>query len=191
LRLLFEVREEVWRWPGFMPGRNLHLIQTDPKTNSNGSNSFAGDFTSGGDQFGEQATITDIVRGADLVVATGAQYMSDACRDDALRVLDRFEAAIRLGIPTAMVGQGIGPLDDPDLRARARDVFPGVDLILVRENLVAPKLLASLHVDPSRVIMTGDDAIEMAYEARTEKWGSAIGVGMRIAHYTEVGQNNI
>jgi colanic acid/amylovoran biosynthesis protein len=36
--------------------------------------------------------------------------------------------------------------------------------------------------------MTGDDAVEMAYQARTEKFGDQIGVNLRFARYTEVGQ---
>ena len=52
-------------------------------------------------------------------------------------------------------------------------------------------MMDSLGVASDRVIMTGDDAIEMAYEARPSGWGNAIGVSLRIAGYTEVGQSYI
>ena len=41
------------------------------------------------------------------------------------------------------------------------------------------------------VIMTGDDAIEMAYVARPAKLGWQIGVNVRLARYTEVQQSYI
>ncbi len=126
----------------------------------------------------------------DLYVATGAQYMADACRDDALQVLDRLEAASRLGVTTAMVGQGLGPIRDAELKARAAAVLPLVDLIFVRERLTAPALLEAFGVDPARVVMTGDDAVEMAYRARAARvgtLGTAIGFSMRRAPYADVG----
>ena len=39
--------------------------------------------------------------------------------------------------------------------------------------------------------MTSDDAIEMAYEARTTDWGTGIGINLRLSHYTEVGNHYI
>jgi len=151
------------------------------------------------DRTGDQETSEQIppnripasVRGYDLFVAAGAQYMADACRDDALRILDELQAAIDVGTPTAMVGQGFGPLEDPDLRTRAQSVLPQVDLIFVRERLVAPALLQSLGVDPGCVFLTGDDAIEVAYNRRRASHGTAIGVGIRLADYADVSSSHI
>lgn len=93
---------------------------------------------------------TEILHGVDLYVTTGAQYITDIVRDLAFSVLDRLEAAIQLGIPTAMVGQGIGPLEDRELRARVGAVLPSVNLIFIREQRDAPHILDSLDVDPSK-----------------------------------------
>jgi polysaccharide pyruvyl transferase WcaK-like protein len=60
-----------------------------------------------------------------------------------------------------------------------------VDLILLREYLEAPNILADFGVDPSRVIVTGDDAIEMAYQNYSHQRRAHIGVGFRVAHTTE------
>jgi colanic acid/amylovoran biosynthesis protein len=128
----------------------------------------------------------DLVNGFDLVVGTGSQYLSDACCDNALRVLDRLEAAHRLGIPTALVGQGLGPFDDPELRARVQAVLPLVDLICVRDDASAALLRATPGMDPARICFTGDDAIEMTWRARKPVRGNLIGVNMRVAHYTQV-----
>jgi colanic acid/amylovoran biosynthesis protein len=140
---------------------------------------------------GVRNTAAETVEGADLFVATGAQYMSDACKDDALRVLDRLEAASRLGIPTAMVGQGLGPFEDLELRQRVQAVLPSVNLIFIRDRQTAPRLLDSLGADPSHVIFTGDDAIELAFSARREGFGTAIGVSLRVAQYTRIDSRHI
>ena len=136
----------------------------------------------------ERKSHLELLEGVDLFVATGAQYMSDACRDDALKVLDRFEYAHRLGIPTAMVGQGLGPFEDADLLARVKQVLPLIDLIFIRDRVTAPPLLESLGVDATHVVFTGDDALEMVWRERTSSRGNAIGVSLRFAHYTEVGE---
>lgn len=188
LCLMLELREEVWhRWPTL--GRDFKaLLRLKGKHSKLTMEVVTSQQPS---EERDSRSAFNQVNGRDLLVATGAQYMSDACRDDALRVLDRFEAANRLGIPTAMVGQGFGPFDDPKLRARVRDVLPLVDFIFIRDRLSAMPLLKSLGVDPNRVIFTGDDAIELAYEARTEKRGTAIGVSLRLAHYTQIGIKHI
>jgi polysaccharide pyruvyl transferase WcaK-like protein len=105
--------------------------------------------------------------------------------------MDRLETAIQLGKLTVMVGQGVGPVEDSELRARLRSVLPSVSLILVREQKVGRPLLESLGVSSDRIIMTSDDAIEMAYAARTTGWGAGIGVNLRLSHYTEVGNRYI
>lgn len=188
LRLMLEAHEEGWhRWPTL--GRDFKaLLRLKGKHNKPTMEVASSQHPS---EESSSHSAFDQVNGYDLLVATGAQYMSDACRDDALRVLDRFEAANRLGIPTAMVGQGVGPFDDPKLRARVREVLPLVDFIFIRDRLSAPPLLKSLGVDLNRVIFTGDDAIELAYEARAEKLGTAIGVSLRIAAYTQIGIKHI
>lgn len=188
LRLILEAREEVWHRRPTLGGDLNSLLRSKgndnkPAMGATSPNQLPAE--------GDGLSAFDQVNGRNLLIATGAQYMSDACRDDALRVLDRLEAAHKLGIPTAMVGQGLGPFDDPELRARVCTVLPHVDLIFVRDRLSAPSLLDSLGVDPAQVIFTGDDAIELAYEARAQTRGTAIGISLRIAHYTQVGTKHI
>ena len=54
-----------------------------------------------------------------LVVALGGGYLTDADRTQTVRVLNLVEHASDAGVPVALVGQGLGPLDDPGLQARA------------------------------------------------------------------------
>ncbi|WP_239003888.1 polysaccharide pyruvyl transferase family protein [Nocardia panacis] len=119
-------------------------------------------------------------RGVDLVLAAGGGYLCDAERDQAHRTLDLLEYAAAQGIPTAMVGQGIGPIEDAELAARARKVLPAVDLIAVRESERGPRLLTDLGVPPARIMVTGEDAIEYAYRLRDARIGDDIGLCVRL-----------
>jgi polysaccharide pyruvyl transferase WcaK-like protein len=131
------------------------------------------------------------VRDADLVVVNGAGILTDAFRDNAMGILATLDLAIHRKIPTAMFGQGLGPIDGAELRQRAADVLPCVDLIGVRESRSSVPLLRSLGVSPSRIVVTGDDAIEMAYAdgVRQGREARAIGVNVRIAPYSNVGRD--
>lgn len=117
--------------------------------------------------------------------------MCDSDKERLLQVFDRIEAAIAHGIPAVMVGQGVGPMVDPELLLRAREVLPRLDYILIREECNARPLLESLDVPPSKVFMTGDDAIELGYQARQDQLGKGIGLSLRIAHYTGLNQEHI
>ncbi len=130
--------------------------------------------------------LLEAVRQADMVVTTGGGYLSDYDKPHLMRTLDLLEYAAQLGKPTAMLGQGVGSIEDTDLLDRLRQVLPLVDLILVRERQVTPRLLRSLGVAVERIAMTGDDGVELAFAERRAKPGSGIGVSIRIARYTEV-----
>ena len=69
----------------------------------------------------------------------------------------------------------------PHLRAKAAAVLPAVDTIALREALASRPLLVSLGVRLDRVVTTGDDAIELAYEERPAALGRAVGINLRLA----------
>jgi polysaccharide pyruvyl transferase WcaK-like protein len=123
---------------------------------------------------------------ADLVVVSGMGGITDTFQDYAFGVLDTLELAIRSGIPTAMLGQGIGPLRNPKLKARAKAILPHVNFISLRESRTGAPLLASLGVSSDRVLTTGDDAIELAYRSHSDQVGRGLGVNLRAASYSEV-----
>ena len=126
------------------------------------------------------------VESASLLLSLGGGYLTDADAPQTLRVLGLIEHAHRRGVPVAMVGQGLGPLDDPELRSRAADVLPSVAYIGLRERRRGPALLDALGVGSETVQVTGDDAIELAYGQRREKIGSDIGICLRVANYAPV-----
>jgi polysaccharide pyruvyl transferase WcaK-like protein len=130
--------------------------------------------------------------GADAVVVSGRGGTADAFRDDGLRLLEVLRLAGDLGATTAMVGQGLGPAEDPALIERAREVLPRLDLIAVRDRLTSVPLLERAGVGADRVIVTGDDALAAAYAARPEAGRTGgLGVGLRVADYSELGEDAI
>lgn len=126
------------------------------------------------------------VRDASLLVALGGGYITDSDSAQTHRVLSLVEYACDHGVPVAMVGQGLGPLDDPVLQRRAAEVLPRVDLISLREKRCGPDILDTAGVAPSRVSVTGDDAIELAYSVRSDRIGTDIGVCLRVTAYAPV-----
>lgn len=126
------------------------------------------------------------IRGTDLLLVSGAGHLNDVFRDHALAVLETLRLAREAGAVTALTGQGLGPMTDGRLRARAAEVLPHVDVIGLREGVYGPPLLASLGVDPERVVVTGDDAIAVAYRSRPAEPGRHLGVNLRIAPYAGI-----
>lgn len=126
------------------------------------------------------------VEDADLVLGLGGGYLTDVDRNQAHRTLDLLERATQLGVPTALLGQGMGPLDDAVLRERAAAVLPSVCLVAVREPVTGPRLLAELGVPADRVVVTGDDAVELALRAAPARPGDGLGICLRTAEYSPV-----
>jgi colanic acid/amylovoran biosynthesis protein len=125
----------------------------------------------------------DALDHADLLIVTGAGTLADSFASHALTVIDLADRLMRRGVPTAMLGQGIGPLSDGTLRRRAREVLPRVDLIGLREARVGPALLEDLGVCRDRYVVTGDDALELAYRLPSRPKEALLGVNLRRAYY--------
>ncbi|MFE9324759.1 polysaccharide pyruvyl transferase family protein [Nocardia sp. NPDC052278] len=126
------------------------------------------------------------VEQASLVLAIGGGYLTDVDRYQAHRTLNLLEYASARGIPTALIGQGMGPMRDPYLVHRAEEVLPKVDFVALREGRRGPELLDKFGVESDRVLVTGDDAVEFAYRSRDARIGTEIGVCLRVADYAQV-----
>jgi hypothetical protein len=105
--------------------------------------------------------------------------------------LQLLEMANGRGVPTAIFGHGLGPLTDPEIFARAREVLPRVGLVALREGRTGPSLARALGVGPERVVVTGDDAVEVAYESRPAQLGAGIGVNVRVSRSAGVGPGTL
>lgn len=123
---------------------------------------------------------------ADLVIANGMGGITDTFPEYASELLDTLQLAIRRGVVTAMVGQGMGPLRDPALWAQAQRVLPQVDFLSLREERAGRPLLRALGVADERILTTGDDAIELAYAQRQPELGAGLGVNLRLSNYAGV-----
>jgi polysaccharide pyruvyl transferase WcaK-like protein len=124
---------------------------------------------------------------ADAVIVTGMGGVTDAFPKYAEDLLDRLEVAIRSRKPVIMFGQGMGPLKNPGLRAKAMSVLPRTAFISLREGRSSVPLLHSLGVDPGRLMVTGDDAIELAAASTASRLGNCFGINLRAANYANIG----
>lgn len=131
-------------------------------------------------------TFIEAMQQADLLVVCGAGGFTDSSRAWTISTLNTMEEAIRRKVPVAMFGQGMGPLSDADVQSRARKVLPDLDLVSLREGRIAPTVAQSLGVSPSRIMVTGDEATELAYAAKSRAAGDAVGVNIRVASYAKV-----
>ena len=136
-------------------------------------------------------TFMTALRAADAVVVCGAGGVTDHARKWALPVLALLEHAHRHGVPTAMFGHGLGPLTDRDLTRVAARVLPTLDLFALREGRAGPSIARALGVDPSRLMVTGDDAIDLAHAERPEALGDCVGVNLRVARSADVDERYI
>jgi polysaccharide pyruvyl transferase WcaK-like protein len=134
----------------------------------------------------EVRSFLDVASGADLVALSGAGGMTDHTKIWSMGYLNLFEMASQQGTPAAMLGHGFGRITDRELLAAARRILPQLDLVCLREKRNGQPLLASLGVNPSKCRVTGDDAIEPAYQARAAVPGQAIGINVRIAPHAGI-----
>lgn len=132
-----------------------------------------------------------VLRSADAVVVCGAGGITDHARKWALPVLALLEHAFQHGVPTAMFGHGLGPLTDPDLTRVAARVLPTLALFALREGRAGPEIARALGVSPSRLLVTGDDAIDLAHAVRARALGDCVGVNLRVARSAEVDERYI
>ena len=130
-------------------------------------------------------TVVQAVRAADLVVASGGGYITDVWSRHAIGVLRVLHLAQRLGKPTAMFGQGLGPITQRALRAKARVVFPRLAVLGLRERELSEGLALELGAKPAAVTVTGDDALAVIPDKGLAD-GQALGVNLRVAGYSRV-----
>jgi polysaccharide pyruvyl transferase WcaK-like protein len=123
---------------------------------------------------------------ADLFVVCGAGGFTDDTRQWNISTLDMIEEAIQRNISVVMFGQGLGPLNDPDVIGRARKILPKVSSLTLRGARGGSAVAQSLGLNSSQISTTGDEAVEIAYEAREREPGQAVGINLRVASYSNV-----
>lgn len=138
-----------------------------------------------GGQAGQPRTVIQAVRAADLVVASGGGYIADNWSRHAIGVLRVLQLAQHLGKPTAMFGQGLGPITRRALRTRAKAIFPHLKVLSLREGQLGEGLALELGAKPAALTITGDDALAVIPDKGLAD-GHALGVNLRVADYAGV-----
>lgn len=134
---------------------------------------------------------------ADVVLATGGGYFTDAFAQHLEGILHSMRWAQVKGKPTAFLGQGLGPLFRPRLKKQAAAVLRDSQLVSLRENASAAEFAHSCDLSSTRWKLTGDDAFYLLRKFRMEcaqpaiPWEerSGIGLNIRVAPYSEVGRS--
>jgi polysaccharide pyruvyl transferase WcaK-like protein len=134
---------------------------------------------------GKPRTAVQAVHAADVVVASGGAYLTDTWWWHAAGVLSLLSLAQRLGKPTAMFGQGIGPMRLRALRAQSRAVLPGLVVLGLREDRLGRDLALTFGAMPGVVMVTGDDALESIGDTKVSE-GDGLGLSLRVADYAGV-----
>jgi colanic acid/amylovoran biosynthesis protein len=127
----------------------------------------------------------EAVCGADAVVCSGGGFFNDWHADHADKVLHTLALAQARHIPTAMFGAGLGPLGQGPVRDLARPVLGRLVMLSLREGQAGPRELAAWGVPLRRILVTGDDAVELAYGRRNDRPGSALGFNVRLAAHAQ------
>lgn len=133
----------------------------------------------------------DLIKSVDMVVATGGGYITDAFEFHAHSVLMTLATAHALGKPTALLGQGLGPIHGFFLRDVARFCLRQIDVISLREKVEGLPLLKDLGIPQHKITVTGDDAVEYAYSNKPDVLGSDIGINIRVAYYSKLAENDV
>lgn len=122
---------------------------------------------------------------SDAVVISGAGGLNDEFPGYIREVSALVEGAASRGLPAGVFGQGVGPLDNQDLRARLGRALSRAELVGVREPEVGVRLVEELGVAPAKVTYSGDCAIELAVQT-PEGSRSGLGVNVRLARYASL-----
>jgi colanic acid/amylovoran biosynthesis protein len=129
---------------------------------------------------------TEALGDSDAVILTGGGYFTDVFAQHAVGLLETIAGALNKGLPTFIVSCGFEPTTDAELQEIARETLPWVTHIACREGTTSTEVLRSLGVDPRRFVVTGDDAIEIAYTHRPHTIGSSIAVNLREHSYNRL-----
>ncbi len=129
-----------------------------------------------------------LIKSSDLVLSTGGGFLNDIFEGHAFNVLSTIALAQTFGKPTFMFGQGIGPINSPKLFKFSKSVLSQLSQLSLREAKSNPDFLKSLGISNRKLLVTGDDAIEIAYQFHEDKLGPSIGINLRVADYSGVDQ---
>ena len=133
----------------------------------------------------------DAVEQADVVIASGGGFITDSFEYHACSLLQTIALAQFYGKPTALFGQGLGPVKSKEILSWVSCVFPKLNQLSLREGHFSKPFSLLSGVNPSVMDVTGDDAISLANSMAPQKLGSNLGVNLRLAGYSGVGESAV
>ena len=134
------------------------------------------------------STDIPLIDSVDAMVLSGCGFINDHFPNAAAMRLRRLQYAGKRGKAVALFGQGLGPANAPALLHVMAETLPAADIIGVRERLETPRILREAGVAADKIVVTGDDAAEYAFNRYTRRPDTEhIGVGIRAAPYSGAG----
>ena len=118
------------------------------------------------------------VLAADLMVICGQGGLHDGSARRAGRLAGMVRLASAAGIPVVASSQGIGPLEDDDLRQVVAEALGEARAVGLREEGSAP-VMTAMGIPADRWAVTGDDAIAAALAHAGGEPEDRIGVSLR------------
>jgi len=128
---------------------------------------------------------------ADIVVATGGGYITDSFEFHATSLLQTLALAQSFNKPTALFGQGLGPSSSKQISYWTNLVFPNLKVLSVREGVHSKPFALLTNINRNKVVVTGDDAIQLAFPKKTNLLGRNIGVNLRVAKYSGIEKETV
>lgn len=128
---------------------------------------------------------------SDIVIASGGGYITDSFEGHACDLLKTMALAQSFGKPTAMFGQGLGPVKSKKILKWSKRVLPRLNILSLREGLYSLSFAQNSGIAHSKINVTGDDAIMMVNHFTSEIIGSMIGVNIRVASYSGLKSNEL
>ncbi|HAV12564.1 MAG TPA: hypothetical protein DCX06_03555 [Opitutae bacterium] len=129
---------------------------------------------------------------ADVVVSTGGGYFTDDFGAHLEGILHTLRWAHFKQRPTALLGQGLGPLTILRLRRMAGASLRAAQSVSLRESLDGLEFGESLGCDTTRWKVTGDDAFALLTSERQTSWrGNTLGINLRVAAYAGIDEGGI
>lgn len=131
----------------------------------------------------------EAIEDCDVLVFSGMGGFTDTFEKNAIRMAELIDFAIERRRKVFLFGQGIGPLrKHGPLWRVCRSVFPHVERIACREGLHSPRMLESLGVPSERIVVTGDDALELvAGRSQNDQEGRLLlGINLRAAPHSGI-----
>lgn len=142
-------------------------------------------------QISDSERILSAIKKSDLVMATGGGYFNDCFPSHAWAVLDTLETAIQYNKPSFILSAGFEPIRNPDLLNKILSILPKLNLIVCREPYQSVFVAHSFGAKKEQIAVAGDDAVELAFEARPAVLGNSLGINLRKADYSGIDSTTI